>query len=169
MRDGDNRPRRVALCRRATNTAETPTAARLARIVAAGVVLATIATLAKSERPFTTGSTRADLKSLFGYAHAQADLCGLDLLVDDPTLWSYTGGYTFLRRPVPIYMTTTLQAFAESKAGFNYVIARRSMPLTMDGLSVVYCARDYCLFHQPVQCQPTSAHEISDELVRTDQ
>ncbi len=146
-----------------------PPSPRLARIVAVGVVLVTIVALAKSERPFTTGSTRADLTTLFGYAHAQADLCGLDLLVEDPALWSYTGGYTFLRRPVPIYLTTSLQAFAESKAGFNYVIARRSMPLTMESLTVVYCARDYCLFHQPVQCQPTAAHEINDELVRTDQ
>ena len=146
-----------------------PPTPRLTRIVAVGVLLATIVTLAKSEQPFTTKSPRADLKSLFGYAHAQQDLCGLDLFVEDPTLWSLTGGYAFLRRPVPIYLTTSLPAFAESRAGFNYVIARRTAPLTMDGLDVVHCAQDYCLFHQPVQCQPTSAHEISDELARTDQ
>ena len=146
-----------------------PPSPGLARTVAACVALATLATLAASERPFTTGTTRADLRILFGYAHQQPDLCGLDLFVEDNTLWSLTGGYTALRRPVPIYMTTSLQAFAESRAGFNYVIARRSMPLTMDGLSLVHCARDYCLLRQPVQCQPTAAHEINDELARTNQ
>jgi phosphatidylinositol glycan class B len=146
-----------------------PPSPRSARTVAAVVALATVATLATAERPFTTSKTRADLKSLLGYAHAQPDLCGLNLFVEDETLWSLTGGYSFLRRPVPIYQTASLQAFAESKAGFNYVIARRSLPLMQDGLSIVHCAQDYCLFHQPVQCQPVAAHEISDELARTHQ
>ncbi len=146
-----------------------PPSPRLARTMAALAALATVVTLAKAERPFDKGSTPTDLKSLFGYAHAQADLCGLDFFVDDESLWSLSGGYAALRRPVPIYMTSSLQAFADSKSGFNYVIAKRSMPLVMDGLSVVHCGRDYCLFHHPVQCQPTVAHEITAELARTDQ
>ena len=108
--------------------------------------------------------------SLFGYAQAQAHMCGLGLYADaENPWWSETGGYAFLRRPVPIYLVNSAEAFAESRAGFNYAIAPRLMLSVMPGFSTVHCARDYCLFHQPVQCQPTSAHEISNELARTDQ
>ena len=78
--------------------------------------------------------------------------------------WFETGGYTYLRRAVPIYLTLSPQDFAESRDGFNFAIAERLMGSMMPGFSIVDCTLGYCLFKQEQGCQPTASHTISTVL-----
>lgn len=139
-------------------------------VAAAGVAgIAVVAAVAIAERPYKVTPLQSAMTSLVGYAHAQPDLCGLDLYTDEGVGWNEMGGQVFLRRNVPIYMTMSSEAFDQSRSGFNYVIALRERGRSMPGFDTVHCAKDYCLFHQPAQCQPVSAHEISNELASSNQ
>lgn len=139
-------------------------------VAIAGIAAVAIAAaVGIAERPYKITPFQNSIRALVGYAHAQPDLCGLDLYTDEGIGWGEMGGQVSLLRNVPIYMTMSSDAFEESRQSFNYVIALKERMRSMPGFDTVYCSRDYCLFHQPVQCQPTSAHEISNELANSNQ
>ncbi len=97
-------------------------------------------------------------------ARKQPDLCGLGLYVRDAPWWWYSGGYTYLNRPVPMYLMHTPEALAEARPGYNYLVLERPLAETMYGDEIVTCTRDYCLTRRKQSCADVPRFEINAVL-----
>ncbi len=147
---------------------------RPARLAAWGVLLlawsATSATLATSEMMRTRWSGHSPELNLMAKAGQLPTLCGIAL--DRQRFWQ-AGGYTYLHRDVPIYLThpTTDQHIAATElpfasAAFDVVItpgftAAASYPryrtISCDGAG----AERMCLLQRPGGCRPDAARRWS--------
>ena len=86
-------------------------------------------------------------------AARQPELCGLALYgADFP--WNSTGGYTWLDRPVPIYLLHTPADLAQAQSAFDELLVRVGLGATLTGYQTVRCNGDYCLLRRPQACSP---------------
>ena len=67
------------------------------------------------------------------------------MLIDNQPWW--TGGYTYLHRPVPIYFNLNHRESA------NYLIGNQDR-IPPPGFSKIYENGKYALFHRPGTCVP---------------
>ena len=135
---------------------------------AALLTLATIVLVDLSEQPFAATPIRADLTTFYREVRGKPDLCGLGLVSTDRPFWFLSGGYSFLGRPVPIYLARSPADLAESREGFNYAIAQRASVPALSGYATLRCGAELCLLHRPEPCAASAEHEFSRELARSD-
>ena len=94
----------------------------------------------------------ADLLPLWIAARREPDLCGLGLYVRGAPWWWYGGGYTYLNRPVPMYLMHTPEALAEAQPAYNYLVLERPLAETWPGYAVVTCTQEFCLVRHQQSC-----------------
>ena len=91
------------------------------------------------------------------------DLCGLGFYGPDFP-WNSTGGYSFLNRPVPIYLLRTRASLAKAQSGVNYLLANAVLEADLPEYRRVRCAGGYCLMHHEQACTEVPAFRINAVL-----
>ncbi len=106
------------------------------------------------------------------------DACGVALYGVD---WSNSGGYTYLHRNVPIFVTSVEFPYAPispsaantignwmnfdaMSPSFNYVVAETPLPASLHGYSPIRCWQEACLYKRPGTCSPTPGYSTSELL-----
>lgn len=82
------------------------------------------------------------------------EACGLALVQIN---WWDTGGYTYLHRPIPMFVFPDPRAAGSESPVFNRVVAPESTPLSFSGYSVAACQNGVCLYRRLGTCQPGGA------------
>ena len=87
----------------------------------------------------------------------------------------YSGGYTFLHRPVPMYFSVQQDNFFQSQKAYDVLVLRRedmdyyrATPL-LDGYTLLQCYRDHCVWRRQGGCSdirtsPPRLGELNAEL-----
>ena len=112
---------------------------------------------------------QAELEA-FALVRDTPDLCGVALYGID---WTFSGGYTYLHRPIPLFSYTRLEPdrLARERAQFDAIVTPRTMA-SPAGFVRKDCFGDdagsgICVLTRPGKCAPpVSAAEINQELIR---
>ena len=112
------------------------------------------------------------------YLSHTPDACGVGIYGAD---WSDSGGYTYLHRDIPIFLTSVERAytpvsssagdtigrwmdFDEMSPSFNYAVAENPLPALAHGYQLVQCWQDACLYKRPGLCTTTPGYSTSELL-----
>ncbi|HEY0269814.1 MAG TPA: hypothetical protein VGC10_02360 [Sphingomonas sp.] len=153
--------------------------ARLLGLAALGWVVASL-TVTMLAYPARTWAMATPGLETFAYLRAQPKLCGVALTGTD---WTDTGGYAYLHRDVPLYISDSPLGGAAwiraNGAGFDTVIApiaeagRMPAPYALDRCFTAggrFAANTICVYRRPGPCDPATArrYEINTVLARVD-
>lgn len=75
--------------------------------------------------------------------------------------WSYTGGYTYLHRDVPLFDIRTKTDFAAQQQHFNWAVSLADNGDTMGDFKRGDCWGEMCLFHREGPCAPAGDYSIN--------
>lgn len=93
------------------------------------------------------------------------DLCGLGYFgLKFP--WPLSGGYTYLNRPVPIYLVRTPERLAAARPAFNYLLVERPVADLVQGYDSVLCSSEYCVMRRDEPCEALPEFDLNATLVR---
>jgi GPI mannosyltransferase 3 len=87
-------------------------------------------------------------------------VCGVALW---QTLWSYSGGYTYLHRDIPLFLTENNKDFEQFRKGFNYVVAEFNAPLPGDYI-LQECWGKTCSYKRPGLCTRIDGYHVNEVL-----
>ncbi len=133
----------------------------LASAVAAGMVLTCVTTTFSGYKALRRD--HANLPLLMREARDVPGLCGLGLYVGDEGWWDWTGGYSLLDRPVPIYLLRSPADLAATAPGFDALLAAQATLGTLPAAyAVARCVRGACLLRRAGPCAPIASHRFED-------
>jgi len=106
----------------------------------------------------------------FALVRDTPDLCGVVLYGID---WTFSGGYTYLHRPIPLFSYSRLEPgqLAQERAQFDAIVLAQGLAVPA-GYSARACfagdeASGVCVVTRPGKCLPgTSTAEINRQLIR---
>ena len=106
----------------------------------------------------------------FALVRDTPDLCGVALYGID---WTFSGGYTYLHRPIPLFSYSRLEPgqLAQERAQFDAIVLAQGLAVPA-GYSARACfagdeASGVCVVTRPGKCLPgTSTAEINRQLIR---
>lgn len=93
---------------------------------------------------------------------AAGDLCGLALIGQH---WTSTGGYTYLRRDVPIYQIEDIDGLIAAWPGFDAALVTPENAGLLRGFRIERCWEYLCVARRPGGCAPTPAPALNARLV----
>jgi GPI mannosyltransferase 3 len=134
---------------------------RSTSLVSAGVVLAcSLGLSAVFPRWHKAGG---DLRA-FSRLSTDSKACGLAVL---DIHWWDTGGYTYLNRPIPIFVFSGAREAASVAPAFNRIVAPQSAVPALPSYSLFSCQDGVCLYRREGACQTGGAEfEINEYLRR---
>lgn len=98
-------------------------------------------------------------------------LCGVALYKN---MWTWSGGYAYLHRNVPIYMLTEEAEVEKLAPTFNAMVTYEPLPETHDGFEVVQCWESkkqsrplrICLYKRPGGCTDGDSKYETNEILK---
>jgi phosphatidylinositol glycan class B len=91
--------------------------------------------------------------------------CGLALY---GVPWDLTPGYSYLHRPIPIFLTRTGAERDEAMAGANRLLTTRTLAEPLAQWKPDECWGEVCLYHRDGDCKPAAGLVINRQLQSTD-
>jgi hypothetical protein len=88
--------------------------------------------------------------------------CGLALIGQH---WTSTGGYTYLRRDVPIYVIDDTDGLIAAWPGFDAALVSPEYTGLLRGFRIERCWETVCVARRPGGCGPTPAPTLNARLV----
>lgn len=127
-------------------------------LVAALLWAGTSAAIAARSSDWTRGRSGLEATVQAG----AGDLCGLALVGRH---WTSMGGYTYLRRDVPVYQVEDTEALVAAWPGFDVALVSPEYAGLLRGFRIERCWEDVCVARRPGGCAPTPAPTLNARLV----
>jgi hypothetical protein len=89
-------------------------------------------------------------------------LCGLALIGQH---WASTGGYTYLRRDVPIHVIDDTDGLIAAWPGFDAALVSPEYTGLLRGFRIERCWETVCVARRPGGCGPTPAPTLNAQMV----
>ena len=137
---------------------------------------------------FFVGTSAAIATEFPGWRQHAGDIEAFQELSHDKTLcavalyknaWTWSGGYTYLHRNVPIYLFSDESALEKLAPSFNALVTSEPLPEHHDGFKVAQCwdsrhlwnvPMTVCLYQRPGGCTLGDAeYEVNETLKRIDE
>jgi hypothetical protein len=136
-----------------------------ARAAGAALALWSATALAAGAAPAWSALWRqsGDPLTVMAAAARRPDLCGFAI---HALPWGWSGGYTWLNRPVPLFQTLNPEEIAATAAAANYLLAPIEADLKAWGYRRDMCSRGFCLMRRDGGCVGHPETEINARLVR---
>ena len=129
-------------------------------LTAAGFVLACSLALA-SQYP-RWDKARGGLRA-FSHLSEDSQACGVAVF---KIHWWDTGGYTYLHRPIPIFVFSNISDAASVAPTFNRMVAPESTAMPMQGYSHSNCNNGICVYQREGSCQAGGTEYQINEILK---
>ena len=81
--------------------------------------------------------------------------------------WSWTGGYTYVHRSIPILYATNEEQLERDAGQYNALLTSTKLARTPPGFLLQACDRNNCTYRRTGPCSPPGGDEMNSFLLRT--